>query len=332
MVNFLKDILRKLRVYIFFLISSNRFLLKTYFFFSSEFDREFEYTLRGRYEALSSRYLYGNSNAQIRRCIHRLEKGLFHAQRKETFGSSVMKELERELKVCRPLVDENEVHWAVQTLESYRNFSHDVESVDRCIGLIKSLSQCESLLTDDSSDFLEGANEDFKTLSRIFTARESVRFYKKKVVDASKIKNAVKIAREAPSACNRQPFHLHICENREQIDYIGGLAPGTSGFLEQIHTLGVVVGHASSFRYSRDRHLIYTDSGLFVGHLLPALTAQGIDTCVLNWTPDWQNDRKAISYLGLDLSKTVICLIAMGYRSAVESPVSSKKTLTNIIR
>jgi nitroreductase len=328
----LKCIFRKVRLNTFFLISRSRFLMKIYFFFSSEFDREFEYTLRGRHEALSSRYIHGNSNAQVRRCIHRLEKGLFHERRKLIFGKSVLRELERELQVCGPLVDENEVNWSIATLESYRNFSNDVGSVDRCIELVKNLSQVESLLADVGLHRLDDVSEDFETLKKIFTSRESVRFYKAQKVEHSKIENAVAIAREAPSACNRQPFHLHVCTDREQIDFVGGLAPGTAGFLDQVHTLGVVVGHASSFRYSRDRHLIYTDSGLFIGHLLPALTALGVDTCVLNWTPDWKKDRHAISYLGLDLSKTIVCLIAMGYRTNTESPVSRKKTLPNIVR
>ena len=92
------------------------------------------------------------------------------------------------------------------------------------------------------------------------------------------------------------------------------------------------MGHASAFRFTRDRHLIYIDGWLFLGHLLPTLTALDLGTCVLNWTPDWNNDRKAVDYLVMDMSKTIVCLLAIGYRDDTAAPIFGKKTNANLLR
>ena len=289
--------------------------------------------MRGRFEALSSRYALENSNANLRRCIHRLEKGLFHRDRRCTFGKDVLLELRREMRQLRPEngLDANELEWARSTLRAYRPHASDPDGVDQCLIALEGfdgpppempLAQC----------LAPAPTADFNVVKRLYVQRESVRFFRTDPVDPELIGAAVAIAKEAPSACNRQPFHLHLLTEQADICMVGGLAPGTAGFLDGIPMLGVLVGHASAFRFTRDRHLIYTDAGLFLGHLLPALTALNVDTCVLNWTPGWYEDRKAVAYMGFDLSKTIVCLLAIGYRDDTASPVSTKKSNSNLLR
>jgi nitroreductase len=326
-------ILRKLRLYSLKLCSQNRYLGRLYFIVEPSFDREFEYTLKGRYEALISRYANDSSNGNIRRCVHRLEKGLFHRARRPKFGNEIFDELYRELLTINDefKIDCNEVYWAKNTLTKYRRHSNNIDKVDLALEILNTLDP-ESLSFSEQGHELNSNSTDFNILHSLYLKRESVRFFNDCKVPFDLIENAVTISKEAPSACNRQPFSLHLMSNKEDINFIGGLAPGTQGFLENIPILCALVGHASAFRFTRDRHLIYTDSGLFLGHLLPALTSLGLSTCVLNWVPDWENDRKAINYLGLDLSKSIVCLLAIGYKDETRSPTSIKKSNGNILR
>lgn len=333
--NTVMNTLRRLRLVVIFLCSKNRIMGRLFYMFEASFDREFEYTLRGRYESLTSRYAHDVSNANIRRCVHRLEKGLYHRDRKLKFGVDVFNELSKEIMTLnnRSLIDKNELIWATNTLISYRQHATDQSSVDLAISRLQShLSEIEIGEVPDPIGSLVQPSADFLVLQDLFKARKSVRFFDGRSVPVDLIKNAVEIAKEAPSACNRQPFSLYVLDKRGDIDFIGGLAPGTKGFLHNIPMLCVLVGHASSFRFTRDRHLIYTDSGIFLGHLLPALTSLGLSSCVLNWIPDWHNDRMAIEYLGVDLSKSVVCLLAIGYGDGTPSPTSIKKSNTNLLR
>jgi len=333
------SLFRKARIFLFRVVASNRFFMRLFHLFSSDFDREFESTLKGRYQALTSIYLGDKSNANIRRGVHRLEKGLFHANRRPKFGNAVFNQLERELvqavNLRKVALDSEEINWAISTLEKYTEFAASPERVQEMILLLKDPNKVDEL-TFEFLENEEASSVDFaeyEGLASIYKRRESVRFFDSKVPLISDIAKAVSIAKEAPSACNRQPFSVTLLRDSKDINFVGGLAPGTAGFLDNIPLLGVVTGHASCFRKAGDRHLIYTDSGLFMGHLLPALQSLGIDTCVLNWNPDWVKDRKAVQYLNLDLSKTIVCLIAFGYRrDSVDSPVSTKKSDYNILR
>lgn len=325
--------LRRARLGMVYLASHNRILGRLFFLFEPSFDREFEFTLCGRYEALTSRYQQDRSNANVRRCVHRLEKGLFHRDRRAKFGRDVLTELANEIGRLQPAqnVDSYEVEWAMKTLRAYRPHAYDPVLVERCLTQLGAFR--DSLPDPEPLSRAElPLSEDFEVLRKLYVKRESARFYDDRPVDPGLIEQAVSIAKEAPSACNRQPFHLHLLTQRKDIDFVGGLAPGTAGFLDNIPVLGALVGHASAFRFTRDRHLIYTDGALFLGHLLPALTALDLGTCVLNWTPDWKKDRAAIRYLGMDMSKTIVCLLAIGYRDATASPISWKKANANLLR
>jgi nitroreductase len=321
--------LRKIRDVVVFVAGKNRFFLRTFFYVSGEFDREFESTLKGRYDALSHNYFHSNSNANIRRCIHRLEKGLFHQNPRKTFGKVIFNELKRELKKYNlNLMDPDELYWLKQTLRAYVKYSETPRDVEKTIAFLESKTVKKQELTVEE----ERKSESFKSLEKILLKRKSVRFFKAVEVDLSKIAQCVEIAKSAPTACNRQPYHLEILTQKKDIMKIGLLAPGTSGWLDGVPVLGVVVGHANSFRFARDRHLIYFDSGLFVSNFVNALVTVGLASCICNWVPSWKADREAIQYLGYDLSKTIVCLIAIGVPSGVQSPTSIKKSTSNLLR
>lgn len=327
MKSYLKDKARMVRLALLRIISLSRVLTKFYFVFSNDFDREFEFTLKGRVRALGRGYDELHSSAHLRRCIHRLEKGIYHPNRKAVFGAGVVDELYDELVNIDPgvVLDPDEVDWSISVLEIYLDLNSSVKA-DKCIKILRSFN---TISVEENVDF---SGDSYQKFLDLCLKRESVRFFKEQEVPKELINKAVYASREAPSACNRQPFSLFPLYDRGMIQKIGGLAPGTSGFLDGIPVLIPVVGRMASFRHARDRHLIYTDSGLFLGHFILALESLGLSSCVLNWTPDWKNDREAIEALNLGLDNTIVCLLAVGYRKDISVPVSTKKSVQNITR
>lgn len=325
----IKNFLRKVRNIFVYVSSKNRFLARLFFLITGDFDREFEFTLRGRYDALTHKYTFSNSNANIRRGIHRLEKGLFHANPRQKFGKMVFSELENEIKKYDIRnMEFNELQWLMEVLTAYTAFSDTPEKVKKIIAI------AEDEKSHKSSNYSFGGNETdrFKNLKSILDERKSVRFFKEEKVDINKISQCVEIAKSAPTACNRQPYHIELLTNKKDILKVGKMAPGMAGWLEGVPVLGVVIGHSNSFRFTRDRHLIYFDSGLFVSNFVNSLVTVGLASCICNWVPNWKADRVAIKYLGYDLSKTIVCLIAIGKPIGIESPISIKKTNNNILR
>jgi nitroreductase len=296
---------------------------------TGDFDREFESTLKGRYDALTHKYSHSNSNANIRRGIHRLEKGLFHANPRQKFGKLVFTELLNEVKKYDiKNMEFNELEWLVKTLKAYVNFSETPSIVENTI----KVAQKELLQKNGELALETNKSPEFIGFKDTLYNRKSVRFFDNEPVDKNKIAQCVEIAKSAPTACNRQPYHLELLTEKKDIMKIGEMAPGTAGWLDGVPVLGVVVGHSNSFRFTRDRHLIYFDSGLFVSNLVNSFVTVGLASCICNWVPSWKADRAAIRYLGYDLSKTVVCLIAIGNSQGVPSPTSIKKTNNNILR
>ena len=298
------------------------FLLKIYYLFNGSFDREIEYVHYGRIESLSSRYFGEGCNPNLRRQIHRIEKGLNRPDRKLKFGKEPFIEILNEFEKIKNIddFDNNDLKWMYIVLEQYRPYCFDVNRVDRLLErlvFIKSHVYERNYIT---------------RLEEVIVGRRSTRYFLPKKMELDKVCDAINIAKEAPTACNRQPYSIHLILNKEKKLKIIDLAPGTAGFGRGIPLLAVVVGHASSFRFERDRHLLNFDSGLFVAQLLLLLEEREINTCVCNWTPHYKDDNEAIRLLGLDKSKTVVCLIAIGIRDdSVSRPISYKKSNMNLV-
>jgi hypothetical protein len=197
-----------------FVCSKNRLLARLFFFVTGDFDREFESTLRGRYDALAHKYTFSNSNANIRRAIHRLEKGLFHASPRNKFGKAIFEELSKELaKYDLKNIELNELYWLKETLTSYKSFSYDPDKVSEVILLVETL-----LIQQEAPKTLsKNSSADFQTFQSFLYKRKSVRFFKQELPSLQKIAHCVEVAKSAPTACNRQPYHIELLTNRKDI-------------------------------------------------------------------------------------------------------------------
>jgi nitroreductase len=162
--------------------------------------------------------------------------------------------------------------------------------------------------------------------------RRSVRWFLDKKVPRKLIDQALLVARQAPSACNRLPYEFRIFDDPALAKKVSKIPFGAGGYSHQIPTIIAVVGKLDNYFSPRDRHTIYIDASLASMSFMLALETLGLSSCVINW-PDFEPlEMKMQKTLGLDSSDRVVMMLAVGYASPdCGIPYSQKKEL-DVIR
>jgi nitroreductase len=173
----------------------------------------------------------------------------------------------------------------------------------------------------------------YESLELLAQQRRSVRWFEQKPVERELIDKALRVARQAPTACNRIPYEFRIFDDPALAREIAGIPFGTAGYAENVPAIAVVVGKLESYFSPRDRHAIYVDSSLASMQFILALETLGLSSSVINW-PDFEPlEAKMQRRLSLDTSDRVIMLIAFGYaHDEGLVPYSAKKSLDTFRR
>lgn len=130
-------------------------------------------------------------------------------------------------------------------------------------------------------------------------------------IPLEKVKAAIKLAQTAPSACNRQPIHVHIVDktdNEHLFHKILDLQKGNRGFGPNADKLLIVTSIADVYIGLPERNLMYIDGGIFTMNLLYALHYYEIAACTLSASllpPSFSKDI-------LGVQETPIAIIAVG--------------------
>lgn len=289
-------------------------------------------------QALTNR---SESSVLLRRNVHRLEKGLIMRPRRPAFAETYITEtvnaycLSAEQGSDREDSNTDEINWAYDVLTAY------FDAVDATSPVIeqarKDFSDAPSRLTRDGKrkpycrDLSKAPPVAYDDLLALSKLRRSVRWYKQKRVPRELVDRAVKVAAFSPSACNRQPFHFRIYDDREKIKEVASIPMGTAGFNHNFPGLVVVVGRLDAYFDERDRHVIYIDASLASMSLIYALEAQGISSCAINWPDIGVLEKKISEELNLKPYERVIMLISYGYPDPEGMvPYSQKKPLEQL--
>lgn len=316
----------------------------THLFFTVNFptfNREQSAVLRGRRNYYRNKHRDRTTHVELRRNIHRLEKGLIMRPRRDVFARDYITETiefyEEAVRQCRTApgtMDQAEMEWAHDVLgeyfrvatgkdarvqaarERFEKAAHDGETGDKIPYAKKTLSDI-----------------DYESLERLVKQRRSVRWFQQRPVERDLIDRALLLARQAPTACNRLPYEFRIYDDPALAREIAGIPFGTAGYAENVPAIAVVVGKLESYFSPRDRHAIYVDSSLASMQFLLGLETLGLSSCVINW-PDFEPlEAKMQRRLGLDVSDRVVMLIAFGYADDdTLVPYSAKKELDTFRR
>jgi len=325
-------------VYFIRLFASSGFLASFYYtFFSSQFRREHKAVLLGRLAYAKSLKHIGQSCVLLRRNVHRLEKGLIMQPRRALFAEAYI----GETVVCyldalgsEELCPE-ERKWASDVLSSYFRVVGSSKKIDIARARFKGHQNPEQ--ENQSVPYphkdLPNCPIDYAQLLTLFQRRRSTRWYQAIPVPEDLIRQAVKAASLAPSACNRQPFQFYVVNDAAKASDIAQCAMGTAGFADNLPCVIAVVGDLSAYPAERDRHVIYIDGALASMQMMLAFETLGLSTCPINWPDVEQRERMLEQKLELDYHQRTIMLMAVGYAQPEGGiPFSQKKNEQILIK
>ena len=323
-------------IYPFF--SKSALLSSLYFcFFSTQFRREHQSVLKGRLQYQKSLHDIKLSSVLLRRNTHRLEKGLIMQPRRAVFAEAYIDETIDCFSKCLLSTElcTEELKWAQDVLVKYFDITESSVVLDSARQRFESLTLKSFDCAEQSLPYQHQqkikSNITHEALHNLFKQRRSVRWYEQKPVEISVISQAIEMASQAPSACNRQPFQFYTITDMDKASDIASIAMGTTGFSDNIPALIVVVGDLSAYPAERDRHVIYIDGGLASMQLMLAFETLGLSSCPINWPDIEICEKKIARKLSLPSHLRPIMLISVGYADAKGQIPFSQKKKTNIL-
>lgn len=167
----------------------------------------------------------------------------------------------------------------------------------------------------------------------LISKRQSCRNYLDKPVEKDKLVKCIQAARLAPSACNSQPWHFIVINNKELAAKIAMCTQDTimNKFTSQCQSFIVVVeesGNLTSRAGALIKHQDYRaiDLGIATEHLCLAATEQDLGTCILGWF----DEKELKKLLNISLLKRIRLVIAIGYPETNDIRKKVRKNIEEI--
>jgi nitroreductase len=293
-----------------------------YSLWSRSFGREQRAVLAGRLRFRADAARPNESAALLRRGIHRLEKGLLMRPRREIFALDYIVETFD----CYTRLLENagssdsaagELQWAHDVLHAYFHVVRAHPKIDplreRFAKLPALHNPAPAPCVPYKRDLTGPPAVNFEALMQLARRRRSVRWFLPHRVPRELLKQAVELAGQSPSACNRQPFVFRIFDEPEMAQRVAAIPAGTAGFAHNFPAVVVVVGRLRAYFDERDRHVIYLDGALASMSFVFALETLGLSSCCINWPDIEEREQQMARTLQLEPDERPIMLIAVGY-------------------
>lgn len=305
------------------------------------FNREQWAVLSGRRAYYANLSRSRVSHVELRRNIHRLEKGILMRPRRDTFAKDyVLETVEFYSRALRrdagaPEMDAGELAWAHDVLTEYFSL---VTVADPVVDTARRLfTECRPAVPSGTvkpyeQGSLPAAEVTYEQLLALSERRRSVRWFLDKPVDRDLVDKALLVGRQSPSACNRLPYEFLVFDDPEMVAKVAAIPFGAAGYAHQIPTLVVVLGRLDSYFSPRDRHVPYIDASLAAMPFMLALETLGLSSSVINW-PDFEPlEAKMARTLGLAPHERVIMLIAVGHADPTALVAFSQKKDLAVLR
>lgn len=306
-----------------------------YTLFSREFDREHRAVLAARGRHIHDVFAGRGNLFMLRRNVHRLEKGLLMKPPRPIFGLDKIGETVQAHSACLDqLIDGDEtvrtsLTWSKHILTAYfdRVSAHPVIAAARA-QFDAANAKAELDMEVSRVPYERTFDTDLPSIEQIENLarfRRSVRWFSDKPVPREELDRAMRVAMEAPSACNRQPFRWELFDSHELVQKVGAVPKGTPGWLHQIPVFAVIIGKFDSLRFERDRHVPYIDGCLSAMNFINALEVQGISSCCVNFPDFADTEKRMAKVLNLPPWERAVMCLAIGYPDVGERVAYSQK-------
>ncbi|MGK9120870.1 nitroreductase family protein [Olivibacter jilunii] len=273
----------------------------------------------------------------LRRNIHRLEKGLSYPTAKSVFAEDYVTATVKLLSVGLRTdeLDEHTICWATSVLSLYFQVVQETPIIKEAKSTFDELLlKLGDSYKKDHVPYLSSKRPDlnisYSELMNLSIRRRSVRYFEDKKVDLNVVKQAYDIAKYAPSACNRQSFQFLFYNEKELVDKLANVPGGVAGYT--LPAVIVVVGRYDGYFDVRDINAPVIDASLSIMSFLYAAETLGLGTVCINWPNLPDREKKIRKLLDIKSYEFVIMMIGLGYPlDAGKIPYSAKRPNENVL-
>ena len=262
---------------------------------------------------------------QLRREIHRIEKGLSFKVLREFFGEESLNRIHHIVTLDGEKLDENIKSWLFNVLEKYSPHcpSNMKKKHSEVLSIAKSPKHPRHrpyLAKRKTQDISSG-------LLDLVCTRRSTRFFKPDTLKPNIVEEMIRAAATAPSACNRQPYKIRSLYD-EDASRCCAIAAGTQGWSYQVRNLLIVSYHVDAYTDPKDFKAPIIDSSFFVMQFVLIAEANGYGSCVINWGEMKNREREIRKQFLIGEKESVLCLLAFGIPDqSILVPSSVKREL-----
>lgn len=282
-----------------------------------------DYKLYKRYSTLYNKSSLENKEADLILNYHSIEKGLLHDKIKPRFARYRVETLIKLLSdnSIRESISRSQIRVAFCVMceyyELHLKLGVDIEDFFPKI----EYQQFRTLLKDDYEESFEGAlsfnkDEFYKHIESKFhdfsNSRKSIRHFTGEKIEVGRIQNAIALASNAPSVCNRQASKVYLIQNKDIIDKILKVQGGLNGYTDKIAQLLILTNDRRYYYTIGERNQFYIDGGVFLMNILYSLHYYKIANCPANWGKMINEEASVYKLLDISESEKIICVIAIG--------------------
>lgn len=251
---------------------------------------------------------------------HVVEKGLTMPDTRPGFGKDRLISLSES---CLGFIsnygsNDQQLQHAVAVVLEYelyhRSIGYQLSSdVNSAIMRLKEVSDFKILpsnqINTTKDKYFKHVNDPFPLFSG---SRSSVRNFTTEELTVDRITDAIDIARNTPSACNRQSWRTYVYSNKNKISQLLEAQGGNRGFGHLTNKLIVIAGEMGVFSYLNERNQVFVDGGMYAMNLLYALHSQKVAACILNCSFDFNKELQIKKMGNIRDSEVLIAMIACG--------------------
>lgn len=125
------------------------------------------------------------------------------------------------------------------------------------------------------------------------------------------LREALNMAKYAPSACNRQAYRVHVFKGEEKTRVLK--AQGSAGPFSEDAEMAIIITGDMNRYYSFEQHLMYVDASLFAMSLMYALTAKGIANIPLTQCLKRKKLNVIRNTFGIPKNEMPVIMLAIGH-------------------
>ena len=298
--------------------------------FKEDINRFIKYSF-GLYININS---YEQLEARITKAYHSIEKGFSYENIRLEFGKEAIENLLSLMDVYIEKgysLDSECYKTALSNLSKYVNIHDEAGINNQIIERIRSylhdkVDDSGGVLVLDKDKLLEDSNKEFISFSH---SRHSVRNFSNEPVSLSKLEQAIMLAQNTPSACNRQGWKIRIASSDKAKTIIEKNQNGNKGFGGNIDKYILITTDSQYFQKPRERNQPYIDGGMYAMNLLYCLHFYGIATIPLSASLTSVQEKNIRTELKINNSENFILIIGIGnYTDTFKVPKSTRRKPT----